>query len=85
MSSLREQTGYARFVDGRWEPIYTTSMDEVKTIEIGGNSPMPLYLYAALVTDLDIYMSAPNAAILWKKFPYETYSRAIERFGKDSQ
>ena len=83
MSSLRERTGYVRFVDGQWEPIYTTSTVEAKTIEIGGNNPMPLYLYAALVTDLGLYMREPIMAALWKNFPYETYCQEIERCGKD--
>ena len=85
MSYLREPTGYARFADGEWVPIYTTSTVEVKTIEIGGNNPMPLYLYAALVTHLDLYMNEQLRATLWQNFPYEMYSREFERLGKDSQ
>lgn len=85
MSYSSEQTGYARFVDGVWEPITITSTVEVKTVEIGGSSPMPRYLYAALVTDLGLYMNELTTAILWRKFPYETYSREIERIGKDVQ
>ena len=82
MNCSREAAGYARFVDGKWEPIYTTSTDEVKTVEIGGNSPMPVYLYAAFVTDLASYMREPFRETLWKNFPYEMYKAEIVRHGK---
>ena len=83
MNYSKEPTGYVRFVDGKWEPIYTTFTVGARTIEIGGNNPMPVYLFAALVTDLGSYMREPLKAELWKNFPYEMYSREAERIGKD--
>ena len=83
MNCSREAAGFARFADGKWEPICTTSTDEVRTIEIGGNSPMPVYLYAALVTDLASYMREELVETLWKNFPYSMYSAEAERNGRD--
>ena len=79
MSYLKEVTGFARFVGGRWQPMYTTSSVGVKTIEIGGNSPMPSSLYAAFVTDLATYMTERES--LWKNFPSEQSSPEIGVFG----
>ena len=83
MSYSKEATGFVKFVDGKWVPTYITSMVGAKTIDIGGNSPMPVYLYAALVTDLDSYMREPLVEELWKNFPYSMYSQEKGLSGKD--
>lgn len=76
--------GYVKYVDGKWVPITTTSTDGVKTIEIGGSSPMPVYLYAALVIPMDMSMNAQMKAVLWQNWPYSMYCRESEILGRDS-
>ena len=84
MSYSKEATGFVKFVDGKWVPTYITSMVGAKTIDIGGNSPMPYYLYAAFVIDLGSYMREQLTETLWKNFPYAMYSGEARRRGKDS-
>ena len=83
MSYLKEVTGYARYVDGRWQPMFTTSSVGVRTIEIGGNNPMPLSLYAAFVIDLDTYMQERES--LLKNYPSKPSSPEIGVTGKGLQ
>ena len=78
MNCSREATGYVRFVDGKWQPIYTTSSDEGKTIRIGENNQMPCWLFAALVTDLGTYMRELESP--WRNGHLKRYYPKIEPF-----
>jgi hypothetical protein len=82
---LNEVPDYARFVDGKWEPIITTSTVVEKTVMIGGSNPMPRYLYAALVTDLGSYMRKLSMVTAWRSAPYETYLQEIERLTRECE
>jgi hypothetical protein len=68
----REATGYVRFVDGKWQPIYTTCSGEEKTTKTGENNQMPCWLSAALVTDLGTYMNELETP--WRSMHFKKYS-----------
>jgi hypothetical protein len=75
-----EVAAYAKFVDGKWVPISTMSTGAEKMVMIGGNSPMPHYLYAALVTRLDLYMKRETVLL---NFPYAWWLRESKNLGQE--